>query len=475
MLGVNNAAYLWSQNKIDALLVIAPSGVHRGWVQGDPEHGENAEGHFGQHVPAHVKYRLALWNSRARKHERRALDHVMEPADEPVLRVLTVNVEAIGQSRRAYDFVRRFVNTQRCMLVVDESTCIKSSNKRTERVLELATQCPYRRLMSGEPGPEGPTDYYYQLKVLDDAPLGFSSYYAFRNRYAVLRSREVPHPNPKKREQGKKLKFNEIVGWQREDEFRAKLDTISTSLRRRDCYDLPDAITTNRQVAPTDEQRRLYNEIIDAGLYRLDDSGDALDGIQLQHVLTRVLRAQQVLGGFLPDDTGNVQAVAGANPKLDALRDEVAQTRGKVVIWSAFRAEQDAVAAALRHDYGDAAVVEYHGGVGPEDREHAKAAFQHDDGVRVFVGSPKAGRYSLELSAADDVVWYSWLDALEPYVQANDRVVHVDKQVAISYLHLVVPGSVESKSLARLRRKQTLADSLRTSADVRAVLEEVRL
>lgn len=473
-IGVDNACYLWGQNRVDALLVVAPSGVHRGWTCGDAEQGEHSGGHFGQHVPAHVRSRTAYWNSKARKHERDALDALMEPADQPTLRVLSVNVEAIGQSRRAHDFVTRFVHAFRTMLIVDESTTIKNKNARTERVLKLAEQCPYVRLLSGEPAPEGPMDLYYQLKALDPMPLGFSSFYAFRNRYAVLRTRQVPHPNPKKA--GTMMKFKEIVNYKNEDELRHKLDRVSVSLRREDCHaDLPDASYDNRYVTPTDEQRRLYNEIIDDGLYRLNDSGDELDGVELQHVLTRLIRAQQVLGGFLPDEGGQTQAVPGGNPKLDALLAEVEQLGGKSVVWSVYRAEQEAIAAALRDRLGGDAVVEYHGGIDADQRDRAKAAFQHGDDVRVFVGSPKAGRYSLELSAANDVLWYSWSHPLEPYVQANDRVVHVSKTDPIYYLHLVVPDSGEAKMLAALRAKQSLAGRLRTFADARDLLRESRL
>lgn len=474
---IDTAAWLWSKNRIDALVVIAPSGPHRSWVSGDESAGDHPYGHLGTHLPEHVPFVAAYWASSARKREREALDRVSGQLDTMMLRVLTVNVEAIGQSKRAYDFVLWFVKTFRCLVDVDESTSIKSKNKRTTRVLEISKHARYRRLTSGEPAPEGPFDLYYQLKFLEDAPLGFTSYYSFRNRYADLRERQVPHPNPKKRANGDKVKFKEVVRYKNEDELHDKLDRLSTSLRKEDCLDLPDRTYVNRYVEPTDEQRRLYNEILEDGIYRLDDSGDALDGVELRHALTRILRAQQVLGGFLPDEGGNVTAVPGRNPKLEALVDEFRQLpRGhKLVVWAVFKAEQDAIAGAFRRELGDDAVVEYHGRVDQAGRETAKARFQNDPDVRAFVGSPKAGRYDLTLTAARDVAWFSWETALEPYLQANDRVHRIGTTDNVRYAHLVVPGTVEAKSLGELVSKRSLAQSLRTFSDVRGLLEASKL
>ena len=44
----------------------------------------------------------------------------------------------------------------------------------------------YRRILTGSPVTKSPLDLYTQCGFLDEELLGFSSFYTFRNRYAVM-------------------------------------------------------------------------------------------------------------------------------------------------------------------------------------------------------------------------------------------------------------------------------------------------
>ncbi len=73
-------------------------------------------------------------------------------------------------------------------MAIDESTTIKTPTaKRTKNILKLA-DAKYRRIMTGSPVTKNPLDLYTQCDFLSPWLLDFTSYYAFRNRYAEMKT-----------------------------------------------------------------------------------------------------------------------------------------------------------------------------------------------------------------------------------------------------------------------------------------------
>ena len=74
-------------------------------------------------------------------------------------------------------------------MAIDESTTIKNPKaKRTKNILRLSKMAKYRRIMTGSPVTKNPLDLYSQCEFLDPYCLDFQSYYAFRNRYAEMKT-----------------------------------------------------------------------------------------------------------------------------------------------------------------------------------------------------------------------------------------------------------------------------------------------
>ena len=102
------------------------------------------------------------------------------------LHILIVNVEALS-TKRGLEFVAKFLNCHETLLAIDESTTIKNPKaKRTKSILLLSKRDKYRRILTGSPVTKSPLDLYTQCNFLNEFLLGFSSYYAFRNRYANM-------------------------------------------------------------------------------------------------------------------------------------------------------------------------------------------------------------------------------------------------------------------------------------------------
>jgi hypothetical protein len=58
--------------------------------------------------------------------------------------------------------------------------------KRTKTIITLGKHAPYKRILTGSPVTKSPLDLYSQCTFLDEGLLDFTSYYAFRNRYAHM-------------------------------------------------------------------------------------------------------------------------------------------------------------------------------------------------------------------------------------------------------------------------------------------------
>jgi hypothetical protein len=100
-----------------------------------------------------------------------------------------VNVEALSVVKRARDLCLLFANQRCCMGAVDESTSIKGHKSAQSQVFvveKLAPLLRFRYIMSGLVAPQSPLDLYPQFEFLGHKLLGYSSYWAFRARYAVI-------------------------------------------------------------------------------------------------------------------------------------------------------------------------------------------------------------------------------------------------------------------------------------------------
>ena len=122
---------------------------------------------------------------------------------------------------------------------MDESTTIKNKDaERTKSIIKLGELGKYKRILTGSPVTKSPLDLFSQCKFLDPNILGFDSYYAFRNRYALM-----------KRVSFGGKSFDQIIGYRRMEELQAKIHDYSTRILKEDCLDLPDKLYQKRYVS----------------------------------------------------------------------------------------------------------------------------------------------------------------------------------------------------------------------------------
>ena len=425
---IDNMTWLYENKHIDTAIIIAPKGVYMNW--------KNSE--IPTHLPDDIPNNVYVWKSGANKSEKIVLEEGVRNRDK--LRILLVNVEAFATAK-VKKYLQAFIHRSNFLLAVDESTTIKNIKaKRTKEILKLGQSAKYKRILTGSPITQSPMDLYSQCYFLDKDLLGFDSYWSFQGRYAIIRQTRIGNHS-----------FQQIVGFRNLSELTDKLHRFSYRVTKEQALDLPEKIYTTREVNLTSDQIKHYNSMKDSAVALLDGG----DMVTAPEVMTRLLRLQQLLCGYLVTDDG--ETVEIANHRIDAMLDTIEEMDGKVIIWSRFRHDIKKIRKALEKDYGSGTVVTYYGDTSQEDRDKAIDRFQNDEGTKFFVGNAQTAGRGLTLTAATNVIYYSNDFNLETRIQSEDRCHRIGQKNNVLYVDLVVPDSIDIHIVKVLQSKITLA------------------
>lgn len=428
---INNIAMLYDVGKINSALVIAPKGVYRNWV--DQE--------LPKHMPEHILSRTALWTPSPRKAERAELDSLWDVTED--LKILVMNVEALSTTK-GFEYAKRFAMYTKCFMAIDESTTIKTPTaKRAKNVVKVGTHAQYRRIMTGSPVTRSPMDLYQQCDFLSNECLDSPSFYAFRARYAILVEKHMGSHS-----------FKKIVGYRKLDELKEKLDRFSYRITKDECLDLPPKVFIKREVQLTKEQLKAYEEMKTLALAMFD--GGLTTTV---NALTQLMRLHQITCGHSKLDDGTEISIP--TKRTEELLSVIEETSGKVIIWANYRHDIESIKLELQKEYGMAAVGTYYGDTDDEERRRVVREFQDPESeLRFFVGNPRTGGYGLTLTAASTVVYYSNSFDLEVRLQSEDRAHRIGQTKSVTYVDLMVPGTIDEKIVRALRDKIDIANEV---------------
>ena len=235
---IDNMSMLYDKGKIDGALIIAPKGVVKTWYEQE----------LPTHLPNHIENVTVLWQPNITKKQQEKLESLFEI--ETALHILVMNVEAFSTDK-GVKFASKFLNSHKVLMAIDESTTIKTPTaKRTKNIISLGKHAKYRRIMTGSPVTKNPLDLYTQCEFLDPYLLDFQSYYAFRNRYAEMKSMHL---------RGRTIQvvheFKNLLS------YLISLHGFSYRVLKEDCLDLPPKNFTKRHIVLTSEQRKIYDQM----------------------------------------------------------------------------------------------------------------------------------------------------------------------------------------------------------------------
>jgi SNF2 family DNA or RNA helicase len=430
---IDNVCWLFEQEEITCLIIVAPNGVHRNWITDE----------FPAHCWDDVDYEPVIWRAgkSGNKNFQNHFKFISRPIDQ-CLSVFAINIDSvITKAGRAA--IKTLLQNHTCMMAVDESTDIKSPGaKRTKAMRTLGKLAAWRRILTGTPTAEKPLDLYGQFAFLEPTVFG-NSYYSFKHTYAMWEPQWVA---------GRNRPFNALVGFKNLDMLQSKIAPYSYRITKDEALDLPPKLYTKRYFQLSKNQQMLYDSLRQNFIFEFE-SGET---VTADMVLTRLLRLQQISCGYVPvdisEDDEPMRDIIGPNPRLDALKAVVEEAEGKIIIWTRFRKDVDILLNIYK---GEA--VRYDGKTTPDERADSIEQFQRGS-AKLFVGSPKAGGRGLTLHAATTVIFYSNYFGLETRIQAEDRAHRIGQEHPVLYVDIVGEDTVDEKIVLALREKKRLAN-----------------
>ena len=427
---IDNASMLYDKGKINGVLVIAPKGVIGTWY--------NQE--LPTHLPNHIENVTILWQSNITKKQRENLESLFEV--EESLHILIMNVEALSTTK-GVEFAKKFLSCHETLMAIDESTTIKNPNaKRTKNIVNLSTLAKYRRIMTGSPVTKNPLDLYSQCKFLSPWLLDFTSYYAFRNRYAQMKTIHV---------QGRAIQV--VDKFQNLGELSNQLKGFSYRVLKEDCLDLPDKIYMKRQINLTPDQKKLYEQMRKEALAILNGKR-----VTTVNALTQLMRLHQITCGHFTSDDGTTQPIK--NNRIDELMDVLEEIEGKAIIWAHYQYDINTIIKEVEKVHGPGSIVDYYGLTPQDERQENIKKFQNDDKCRFIVGTPQTGGYGITLTAANTVIYYSNGYDLEKRLQSEDRAHRIGQQKSVTYVDILADETVDEKIVKSLRKKINIASEV---------------
>ena len=412
--------------KISRVLIVAPTSVCAVWPR-----------EYEQFAAFPVRVITLLGEREKRLQGLRYLNAPSMRGQPDPLRVAVINYESTW---RLEDELNDF---RPDMIVCDESQRIKSPTaKQSKAMHRLSEGTRYRMILTGTPVQNDTRDVFSQYKFLNPAIFG-SNFYTFQQRFAIMGG----------------MGNHQYLGPRNLDELTRKTHSIAYRITKEECLDLPEQTFEDRVVELDEKNRRIYRQIQKESVALFEDGE-----VTANNVLVRLLRLQQITGGFLPADDGPLKQINTA--KLDAMEDIVDSLclgeGRKLVIFSRFRAELDAIHERVmkvlsNNERQRLSQVMIRGDVPTQVRGTLVKQFQEDPDCRVFIGQIDACAEGITLTAASTILYYSVNWNFAKYQQSLARIHRIGQRNACTYIHLVVPGTIDTKIMAALKAKEDLA------------------
>ena len=358
------------------------------------------------------------------------------------LHIFIMNVEALSTDK-GVKFASKFLNSHRTLMAIDESTTIKTPTaKRTKNIISLGKLAKYRRIMTGSPITKNPLDLYSQCEFLDPWLLNFQSFYAFRNRYAEMKTMHV---------RGRSIQV--VNAFQNLSELSDKVKGFSYRVLKEDCLDLPPKNFTKRHIVLSTEQRKIYDQMKKEAMAILNGKVTTT-----MTVLTQLMRLHQITCGHFTADDGGVQLIP--SNRINELMDILEEIDGKAIIWANYQMDVNEIIKNVEAKHQKGSIVDYYGLTPQEDRQDNIRKFQSDPKCRFMVGTPSTGGYGITLTAANTIIYYSNGYDLEKRLQSEDRAHRIGQNKNVTYIDIIAEDTVDEKIVKALREKINIASEV---------------
>src|SRR5690606_5245192 len=253
---IGAAAYRYLKGQVKRLLVVAPKSVLPEWARQFEEHTD-------------IPYKAVALDMKGKK-KKEIIDNW---TDGEGINILTINYES------TWRLEKELIKWKPDMVILDESQKIKNARAAQSKACKkIGAVAKYRMILTGTPVSQSPLDFFGQYQFLDPTIFG-NSFVRFRDRYANMGG----------------YGGYEILGYKNLEELAGKAHSIAYRVTKQEAVDLPEEVSQKLYFELDPKARKLYKQMEKESILTLGEGETVATPI----VLTKLLRLQQISGGFL--------------------------------------------------------------------------------------------------------------------------------------------------------------------------------
>lgn len=315
------------------------------------------------------------------------------------------------------------------LVVADEIHRCKAPGGKASRFLaRLGKAARFRLGLSGTPMPHSPLDVYAYYRFLDPRIFGWS-FHKFRQHFAVMGG----------------FQNHQVVDYRNLDELNRKFYSIAFAATK-DVLDLPPEMHVTYTCELGAEARATYRSL-ERDLMALVSAGE----VTVANALVKLLRLQQITGGYLRTDDGTDIQIDSA--KMNLLRDVLEDIGPDEPVVVFCRFHKDLAAVNRVADEAGRRSLELSGRMDELKRWQAGDA-------PVLAVQIDSGGVGIDLTRARYAIYYSLGFSLGSYEQSLARIHRPGQTRPVEYIHLLAKGTVDEKVMAALRTRADVVNSV---------------
>lgn len=314
------------------------------------------------------------------------------------------------------------------VLVLDELSSFKNpQTNRFKALRKVAHKCKRVIGLTGTPAPNGYTDLWSQIYLLDQGQRLGKTLTDFRRRYC------------------ESIRYPSFVKWsvpkERLHDIDKQIADICISMTAKDYLKLPPAYYIVTNVTLDTKAQRAYEQMKQEAVLEL--AGSEIVGVTAATLMNKLL---QIAGGAVYNDDGAVTEIHDA--KLEALEQIVEEAQGQtVLVFYSYKFDVD----RIRRRIPEARTLE-------TDQDIAD---WNVGKVPVMLAHPASCGHGLNLQQGGHIiVWFGPTWSLELYQQANARLNRQGQDKPVLIYHLVASGTVDERVMEALDNKSTTQAAL---------------
>ena len=314
------------------------------------------------------------------------------------------------------------------MVVLDEMSSFKSNSaKRFKSLAAIRNHISHIVGLTGTPSPNGLSDLWSQVYLLDQGQRLGKYFTHFRQRYF----------EPGKRSRDVIYTYDPVDG--ASDAITAAISDICISMKSEDYLELPEVVEDTVPVVLDSKSQKAYDELEREMVLALADD-EVLDVTSAAALSNKL---QQLANGAVYDEDHVYHEIH--NCKVEAFMELIEQLNGKAaLVFYNFQHDRERLLAELKKT--KLRVRVYQGSEEEFDWNAGK--------IDVLLAHPASTAYGLNLQdGGNHVVWFGLNWSLELYQQANKRLHRQGQQEKVIIHHLICEGTRDEDLIYALDKK----------------------